>query len=410
MILAFNWASDFLLQFNVSETIASYINLLINITLSIITIIVAYLITKRFFIQLAVLFSLKTKTQFDDILVKNRTIHSIAYLVPLLLSYWTIPLIFDQFVTINAVSLKIIKIIAIILFLNIFRSIFKSVKDFLKEKPKYNDKPIDSYTQVIMIFLWIFGVLSILSILFDIKETTFITAFGSISALIILIFRDTILGLVASVSVSANDMVHIGDWITIDKYGADGNVEEINLATVKVRNFDNTTTTVPTYSLISDSFKNWRGMMNSGGRRIKRHILIRQKSVKFVTIDELKELKKIQLLKNYINHRQTDIDNYNEELNIDKSVIINGRNLTNLGLYRKYITQYISQHSGVNKDMTLMVRHLQPTEKGIPVEVYCFSNDKVWKNYEYIMADIFDHLIAATEYFNLEIFEYEKPN
>ena len=200
-------------------------------------------------------------------------------------------------------------------------------------------------------------------------------------------------------------MVRIGDWITIEKFGADGDVVEINLATVKVRNFDNTTTTIPTYSLISDSFKNWRGMLDSDGRRIKRHVLIKANSVRFIQTDELEKFKKIQHLTSYIEHRQADIDKYNANNNIDKSIIVNGRNLTNLGLFRKYINQYILSHPGINKEMQLMVRHLQPTEKGIPIEIYCFSKDKTWLNYEHIMADIFDHIIASMPYFDLEVFE-----
>jgi miniconductance mechanosensitive channel len=241
--------------------------------------------------------------------------------------------------------------------------------------------------------------------MFDTTMKTLLTTFGAISALIFLIFKDTILGFVASIQVSVNDMVRIGDWITMEKFGADGDVIEINLATVKVRNFDNTTTTIPTYSLISDSFKNWRGMLDSDGRRIKRHLLIKANSVKFIETLDIDKYKKIQHLTSYIEHRQADIDKYNNLNNIDKTVIINGRNLTNLGLFRKYINQYILSHPGINKDMLLMVRYLQPTEKGIPLEIYCFSKDKTWLNYEHIMADLFDHIMASVNHFDLEIFE-----
>ena len=258
-----------------------------------------------------------------------------------------------------------------------------------------------------MIVLWIYALLSIILLLFDTKKSALLTAFGSISALIILVFRDTILGFVASIQVTVNDMVRIGDWITVDKFGADGEVEEINLATVKVRNFDNTTSTIPTYSLISDSFRNWRGMINSDGRRIKRHVLIKGATVRFVTNEELESFKRIQFVANYIDKRKTDIDKFNIANNIDKSLNVNGRNMTNLGLFRKYIQKYIETHPGINKDMHLLVRHLQPTEKGIPLEIYCFSKDKKWENYEYIMADIFDHIIASVPYFDLELFEVQ---
>ena len=401
----FNWAYDIFKSFDFSDALSSYLNLAINIVvLIIVAYILDYLFKKLFIIFLAIV-AAKTKSSFDDFLVANKTAKYLAHLVPLLFIYKTVPVILKNFTYWEYIFEKGIKIYIIILSLWITRSIFNSLRDYLKQKPRFSDNPIDSYIQVIMLFLWLFGIISFMLILFDVSKTTLLTTFGSISAIIILIFRDTILGFVASISVSVNDMVRIGDWITIEKFGADGDVVEINLATVKVRNFDNTTTTIPTYSLISDSFKNWRGMLDSDGRRIKRHVLIKANSVRFIQTDELEKFKKIQHLTSYIEHRQSDIDKYNTNNEIDKSVIVNGRNLTNLGLFRKYINQYILSHPGINKDMHLMVRHLQPTEKGIPLEIYCFSKDKTWLNYEHIMADIFDHIIASMPYFYLEVFE-----
>jgi miniconductance mechanosensitive channel len=249
------------------------------------------------------------------------------------------------------------------------------------------------------------GVTVIFSEVFEIKIEKLFATLGAISAIILLIFRDTILGFVASIQVSVNDMVRIGDWITMDKFGADGDVIEINLATVKVRNFDYTTTTIPTYSLISDSFKNWRGMQISDGRRIKRHILIKSSSVRFIKNEELEDLMKIQLITEYIIKKKTEIEKYNLQNNIDKNLSLNGRHLTNLGLFRKYITKYLENHAGLNKDMLLVCRQLQPTSQGIPLEIYVFSKDKQWENYEYIMSDIFDHIIASISYFDLELFE-----
>jgi miniconductance mechanosensitive channel len=401
----FNWAYQLLVDIGFSDTLSTYLNLLINIiVLAIVAYVLDYVFKKILIVLLAIV-AAKTKSTFDDFLVANKTAKYIAHLFPLLFVYKTVPVILTDFTKWEDFFEKGVKIYMILLSLWVIRSVFNSLRDYLKNKPRYADKPIDSYIQVIMLMLWLFGIFSFLSILFSIDKTTFLTAFGSISAIIILIFRDTILGFVASISVSVNDMVRIGDWITMDKFGADGDVIEINLATVKVRNFDNTTTTIPTYSLISDSFRNWRGMTKSDGRRIKRYVLIKAKSVKFIKDSELEKFKNIQYLSSYINHRQSDIEKYNKKNNIDKSIIINGRNLTNLGLFRKYITQYLLLHPGINKDMMLMVRHLQPTDKGIPLEIYCFSKDKVWENYEYIMADIFDHIIASVVYFDLEIFE-----
>jgi miniconductance mechanosensitive channel len=384
-----------------------YGNLFCNLLLLIfLALAIDYLAKKVLIIGLAVV-ATYTKSTFDDFLVANKTAKYIAHLVPLYFISIKIPIVLDDFVYWENLFGKSVKIFIIILSLFIVRSIFNSLKDYLKTLPKYKDKPIDSYIQVIMIVLWIYALLSIVLLLFDTKKSALLTAFGSISALIILVFRDTILGFVASIQVTVNDMVRIGDWITVDKFGADGEVEEINLATVKVRNFDNTTSTIPTYSLISDSFRNWRGMINSDGRRIKRHVLIKGATVRFVTDEELESFKRIQFVANYIDKKKADIDKFNISNNIDKTLNVNGRNMTNLGLFRKYIQKYIETHPGINKDMHLLVRHLQPTEKGIPLEVYCFSKDKKWENYEYIMADIFDHIIASVPYFDLEIFEVQ---
>ncbi|AWM15024.1 mechanosensitive ion channel family protein [Flavobacterium sp. NRK F10] len=401
----FNWAENLLHEIGVNQAISVYLSLVINIVLLVVLAYVLDLIFKKILIVCLAIVAARTRSSFDDFLVANKTAKYIAHLVPLLFIYKTVPVILNDFTSWENFFEKGIKIYIILLTLWIIRSVFNALKDFLKEKPRFSDKPIDSYIQVVMILLWTFGIVSFLSILFEISKTAFLTTFGSISAVIILMFRDTILGFVASISVSANDMVRIGDWITMEKFGADGDVIEINLATVKVRNFDNTTTTIPTYSLISDSFRNWRGMTNSDGRRIKRQVLIKPSSVRFVKENELDYFKKIQHLTSYIEHRQSDIDKYNTNNTVDKSLIVNGRNLTNLGLFRKYVSQYILQHPGINKDMLMMVRYLEITERGIPLEVYCFSKDKNWVNYEHIMADLFDHIIASVRYFGLEILE-----
>ena len=401
----FNWAYQLFKQMDCSDDVSLYLNLFINLIILILVAAFLDFIFKKIFIVFLAIIAAKTKSSFDDFLVANKTAKYIAHLVPLLFIYKTVPVILSKFTYWEDFFEKGVKIYIIILSLWITRSIFNALKDYLKHKPRFSDKPIDSYIQVIMIVLWIFGITSFVLIMFDTTMKTLLTTFGAISALIFLIFKDTILGFVASIQVSVNDMVRIGDWITMDKFGADGDVIEINLATVKVRNFDNTTTTIPTYSLISDSFKNWRGMLNSNGRRIKRHLLIKAHSVKFVTPEEVEKYKQIQHISSYISHRQADIDKYNKTNNIDKSNIVNGRNLTNLGLFRKYINQYILSHPGINKEMLLMVRYLQPTEHGIPLEIYCFSKDKEWVNYEHIMADIFDHTMASIPYFDLEVFE-----
>jgi miniconductance mechanosensitive channel len=352
----------------------------------------------------------KTKTKFDDLLVSNKTAKYIAHLIPLLFIYKSVPVILERYEYWEGVFGKLVGIYIVILVLWIIRTIFNALRDYLKLKPRYSDKPIDSFIQVIMIVLWIVGITIIISRLFEIGHTELLTTFGAISAVIILIFRDIILGFVASVQVSVNDMIRIGDWITMSKFGADGDVIEINLTTVKVRNFDNTTTTIPTYSLSSDSFQNWRGMLHSDGRRIKRHVLIKTSSIRFLTNEELIKLKDISLISDYIDTRMAEVDKFNADNGIDKSLAINGRNLTNVGLFRKYITQYLNKHPAINKDLLLLCRQMQPTSQGVPLEVYAFTSDKQWQNYEYIMSDIFDHIIASVPYFGLELYEMPSTN
>lgn len=404
----FRWLYKLLRKWDVNELVASYLSAVVNMILLGIFAYLIYIVFKYIFEKLMLFVAQKTKSKFDDYLITNQTTKYIAHLIPLLAVYKAVPIILKHFIYWENIFGKLIKIYIVLLIIWISISIFNSLKAHLKQVPRYQDKPIDSYFQVIMIVIWSFGIIAIISQLFNTSVKTLMTTFGAISAIVLLIFRDTILGLVASIQVSVNDMVRIGDWITMEKFGADGDVIEINLATVKVRNFDYTTTTIPTYSLISDSFRNWRGMLGSDGRRIKRHILIKSASIRFLRDEELKDLRKIQLVSTYISQRQFEIDKFNDMHGIDKSIPINGRNLTNFGLFRKYITKYLENYPGLNKDMLLMCRQLQPTAYGIPLEIYTFSNDKRWENYEYIMSDIFDHIIAAVPYFKLEIFEVGK--
>ncbi|QYJ67732.1 mechanosensitive ion channel family protein [Flavobacterium litorale] len=400
-----DWSYTFFKNLGFTDSAALYGKLAVNLIFVAIIAFILDLLSKKILIAAFDTFAKRTKTSFDDFLIENKTSKYVAHLVPLLFIFYALPIVLKDFLYWEHIFEKGVNISIIFLTLWIIKSSLNAVRDYLKTLPNYSDKPIDSYIQVIMIILWIFALVTIVMLMFDIALIKILGTFGAVSAVVLLIFKDTILGFVASIQVSVNDLVRIGDWITMEKYGADGDVIEINLATVKVRNFDNTTTTLPTYSLISDSFRNWRGMTNSGGRRIKRHVLIKANSVRFVSNEELEKFNQIQLIASYIDKRQADIEKYNARNSADKKVRINGRNLTNLGLFRKYITEYVERHPAINKDLTMMCRHLQPTEKGIPIEIYAFTSDKRWVNYEYIMADIFDHVIASVKYFDLEIFE-----
>ena len=396
---------DYLIELGISESFARYLNLLGLFLAMLIVVGILDLLLKKIIRKSSNILARKTKTNLDDIAITNKLPRLLAHIFPLLLAMELIPVVFTDFDYLSKMALEVGSIIGVVLILNIVKSILRSIRDYMKTLPKYSDKPIDSYIQVFMIIAWILTIMTIFAIITDTTIWKFITALGAASAILLLLFKDSILGLVASITVSMNDMVRIGDWITFEKYGADGDLIEINLATVKIQNFDKTITTIPTYALITDSFKNWRGMQESGGRRIKRALIIKQKNIKFLTDEEIEKLKNIQLIANYLNTRNEKISNYNQKNNIDKTLLLNGQNLTNIGVFRKYIESYLSNHSAINSKMTMMTRQLAPTPQGIPIEVYVFSSDKRWTNYEYIMSDIFDHLLAAVSYFDLEVFE-----
>ncbi|MFT6065922.1 MAG: miniconductance mechanosensitive channel, partial [Polaribacter sp.] len=346
---------DYLITTGLSETAAAYINMFALLTTVLIIAFLIDFIIRKIIVQLFTQFSEKTKTNFDDLLVKNKAPRNIAHIIPLIFTLEFTSLIFVDFAYIENIVQKGLQVFTIILILWIVRSLLRTIKDYFKTLPSLKDKPVDSYIQVFMIFAWVFGILSAIAIITGIEFIQFITTIGAASAVIILVFKDTIMGFVASIQVSINDMVRIGDWITFEKYGADGDVTEINLSTVKVQNFDNTITTIPTYALISDSFKNWRGMSDSGGRRIKRSLNINLDSIHYLSEKEVHDFKKIQSITAYLETRQDDIDAYNQKNNINKELLLNGRNLTNIGVFRKYIETYIENHSGTNKEMMIMV-------------------------------------------------------
>lgn len=396
---------DYMIDHGMSESWASFLNTAVVVIVVAVIVTLLDIVTRKVIVQLFKAFSDSTKTTFDNFLVKSNFPKFLAHFIPLGIIWYLIPIIFSAFPVTESVLHKLVDASLVVLCIFVFRSILRTTNNYLREnKEKYSDKPLESYVQVLMIFAWGAGIFFLVNILTGYSLMS-VATLGAASAVILLIFKDTILGFVASIQVSVNDIVRIGDWITYSKYGADGNVIEINLATVRVQNFDNTFTTIPTYSLISDSFQNWRGMQEAGGRRIKRSLFIKQNSVKFLSSEAIEDLKKIALIKPYIEHRQKDIDRDNKTKQTDDLHELNGRKQTNLGIFRKYADAYLHENPAINKDMFLMIRHLAPTDKGIPLEIYCFSYDKRWENYEYIQADIFDHLIAAVPHFDLELFE-----
>ncbi|MHC5146084.1 MAG: mechanosensitive ion channel family protein, partial [Planctomycetota bacterium] len=265
--------------------------------------------------------------------------------------------------------------------------------------------PIRGFMQVVKIIAFIAGGIIILGMIVKRDPTNILAGFGAMTAVLMLIFKDAILGFVAGIQISANNMVHLGDWIEMPKYGADGDVTDISLTTVKVQNWDKTISTIPAYALISDSFKNWRGMSESAGRRIKRSINIDMNTVKFCNPMMLDKFRRIEHIAEYIDAKQAEIDDYNTEANIDNTELVNGRRMTNVGTFRAYVIAYLKNHPKINRNMTFLVRQLKPTECGLPIEIYVFSSDKVWANYEAIQADIFDHILAVIPEFGLRVFQ-----
>lgn len=403
----YNQSLSLLKSWGFSAHWAAVINVIVFCALAVSIAIVLRIILKRF-LRLILIQALRRKeNKFLHALLDNKLAHYVSILLPVAVFYEGIPIVFADFKSLSRFLITVCDIYFVFALVWIAIVILKAGADQLRSKSSFRDKPIESYVQVIRIVLYVIAVVALFSNLTGKSPVVFFTAMGAVSAVLLLMFKDVIMGMMASIQITTNDIVRIGDWITMPKYGADGDILEINLTTVKVQNFDKTITTIPTYSLISDSFQNWRGMRQSGGRRIKRAVHIKQSSIRFLRDDELPRFEQIQLLSSYIQHRQKDINKHNARVKADKSLLINGRNLTNAGLFRKYIDNYISKHSGTNKRMNIMVRQLEPTPHGLPIEVYVFANTIIWAEYEHIMADIFDHIIAAAPYFGLQIYEME---
>jgi miniconductance mechanosensitive channel len=382
--------------------------LLAQLGLLIIVLLLAWLanfITKRVIVRVARRVVKKSKNQWDDILSQRRVFMRLSHLAPAIVIHYFAPVVFIG----TAGSGRFMQVAAAIYMLVIgmlvINAFLDSVSDICHTYDFSRKVPIHGLMQVIKILVFITGSIIILGIIIDRDPTNLLTGFGAMTAVITLIFKDAILGFVAGIQISANNMVHLGDWIEMPKYGADGDVIDISLTTVKVRNWDKTISTIPAYALISDSFKNWRGMKESGGRRIKRAINLDMNTVKFCDPMMLDKFRHFEHIAEYIDAKQSEIDEYNTAGNIDNTELINGRRMTNVGTFRAYVIAYLKNHPKINQNMTFLVRQLQPTECGLPIEIYVFSSDTVWANYEAIQSDIFDHFLAVIPEFGLRVFQ-----
>ena len=346
-----------------------------------------------------------TKAKWDDVLLHPQVLRKLTYLIPVLIVYMLLPLALSDKAEILGWLRKlciIYGIVVVLVFINIFLKVLFGI---FRNQEAFRDKPLKGLVQIMQVGLVCIGIILTISTLLNISPLHLLAGLGASAAILMLIFKDSILGFVSGIQLSINDMLRAGDWITMSKYGADGTVIEVTLNAVKVRNFDNTITTIPPYALVSDAFQNWRGMSESPGRRIKRSINIDMNSVHFCTPEMLEKFRKISLITDYIDGKEQELDEYNEEHHIDSSIWVNGRRQTNLGVFRAYLVRYLRSLPEVSKELVCMVRHLQPTDTGIPIELYCFSSNKVWVEYEGIQADIFDHVLAVIPEFGLSVFQ-----
>ena len=361
----------------------------------------AFWITEKIIITLLTKMFQKTSTKLDDILIKQNVFKRLTYVVPALIFYnfaYAIP----QFtIIIQRAALTLMAIaglLAINSFLNALRDIYKNTK--------YHERlDINSYLQITKLIINILGAVVIVGIIINKDTTLLLSGLGAMTAVVMLIFKDTILSLVASVQISSNDLFKVGDWVEAPQFGADGDVVDIGLHTVKIQNWDKTISVIPTHKLIDSTFKNWRGMSESGGRRIKRSLFIDINSISLCSPETLEKYKKFELISKYIDRKQKEVSEHNQTNNIDTSELINGRSLTNIGTFRAYIEAYLKNNSLIHKEMTFLIRQLDPTEKGLPMQIYVFSNDIDWVRYEGIQSSIFDHLLAVVPEFGLRIFQ-----
>jgi len=366
---------------------------------------VAYYVTKQIVLRLVRSWAKRSRTTWDDALVDAKLFSRLSQLVPAMILNATAGWAYQDFPTVAAmvrtavfVYMALVGMTVIDAALNAFLVIYGS----FRIASRIEIKPI---LQVVKIVVFFSGGVAILAILLGKSPLVFFSGLGAFTAVLLLIFKDSILGLVAGIQLMTNEMVRVGDWIEMPKYGADGDVIDVSLTTVKVRNWNKTISTIPTYALVADSFKNWRGMDESGGRRIKRAVLIDITSIEFCDAEMLERFKKIRFITEYVERKLEELAQHNQAVTPDEMQLINGRHLTNVGTFRAYLVAYLRNHPQIKQDMTSLVRQLTPTEFGLPIELYVFSADQRWAQYEAIQADIFDHLLAVLPLFDLRAFQ-----
>ena len=372
----------------------------------------AYWLTKAVFVRLARRYAERSEQTWDDAMIAFRVPSRLAQLVPAFIIYLGVDLLPGFEDTVEQLLLKATGAYMILVVTFTLTAVLSAANAIYEEYPMSRQRPLKGFVQLLQMVLIIIGLLLVISELLDRSPWILLSGFGAMTAVLLLVFKDTILSLVASVQLTAQDLVRVGDWIEVGDYGADGDVIDVELHTIKVQNFDKTITTIPTHKLVSGSFKNWRGMSQSGGRRIKRSLSLDAGSIRFLTEREVERFKRFALLADYVNGKQTELEEFNEGLGgeylSDDSGIVNMRRLTNIGTFRAYIYNYLRNHPKIHqRDMTLLVRQLPPGPEGVPIQLYCFTRTTDWGLYESIQGDIFDHLLAIVPEFGLRL--YQRP-
>lgn len=386
--------------------IAQIIAIALVILAAVFTLIVAKFLLARFINKLIS----KTSSRVDDVLVRRNLFNRIALFAPVIVIYKLTPIALADFPDVSKLILTACLIYAVTILVLIVDSLINSVVEIYYRYSRYRHLPIKSLSQVCKLLTYLVATIFIVSLIIGESPLKLFAGLGAMAAVLMFVFKDPILGFVAGIQLSSNKMVRIGDWIEIPQHNADGDILEIGLTTVKVKNFDNTITTVPTQSLINDSFKNWRGMQESEGRRIKRSIFIDINSIGFCSEERLKRFAKIQYITEYLKNKQHEFQVHNQNHKLDLSSLANGRRLTNVGTFRAYIKAYLVAHSEINQELTVLVRQLAPNQNGLPIQIYAFSREKNWAKYEAIQADIFDHLLAVAKEFDLRVFQQPSGN
>ena len=392
-------------SFNMPEWLTSSVGFVIALFLLLCLCLLANWIAKKVIVRLLSQLVKRSQSTLDDIFVKKKVLHRLSHLAPAIVLYKLAPAAFGGMNDLIPVVQTVAAIYMLVVGLVAIDALFNACLEVYYRFDISYRVPIKGIVQAVKVVLFAVGAIFVISLVIGKNPTVLLGGIGAMTAVLLLIFKDTLLNLTAGIQLATNRMVQRGDWIEMPDFKADGDVVDISLMTVKVQNWDKTVSTIPTYALVSHSFKNWRGMSESGGRRIKRAIYIDMNSIKFCTPEQIERFGKIIHLKDYVEQRTAEITAYNRENNIDDSEIVNGRRLTNVGTFRAYVVGFLKNHPQVHQEMTFLVRQLAPTENGLPLEIYVFSKDQVWANYEAIQADIFDHLLAVAPQFGLHVFQ-----